>query len=43
MSEQTPEQLEEAIAEAVAAGDLAEVERLREQWRQASVMGRARG
>lgn len=43
MSEQTPEQLQEAIAAAVVAGDLSEVERLREQWRQASIMDRARG
>lgn len=43
MREQTPEQLQEAIAAAVAADDLTEVERLREQWRQASIMDRARG
>lgn len=43
MSGQTRDQLEEAIAAAVAAGDLADVERLREQWRAASLIERARG
>lgn len=43
MSEQSRQELQEAIAAAVAAGDLAEVERLREQWRAASLIERARG